>query len=184
MAGKFKQVIYAGQELVDESGGGDITVEALTCTENKTYTAPEGKAYSPVTVNVSGGGGEVPYGLVPFTITATYEYNGSAVTPDGFSEEFCRYVIVDENYNYLVTFNFGDYGFPTDELGSVNSIKVLCDPNNYIITGDLRFVINGNPSYIIDINTSEVISGDATIDDGKLNISSDCAIKFVLDIAD
>ena len=29
-------------------GGGEITVEALTATENKTYTAPSGKAYSPV----------------------------------------------------------------------------------------------------------------------------------------
>lgn len=36
-------------------GGSSINVEALTATENKTYTAPEGKAYSPVTVNVAGG---------------------------------------------------------------------------------------------------------------------------------
>ena len=36
------------------SGGSSVTVEALTATENKTYTAPEGKAYSPVTVNVAG----------------------------------------------------------------------------------------------------------------------------------
>lgn len=36
-------------------GGSSVTVESLTATENKTYTAPEGKAYSPVTVNVSGG---------------------------------------------------------------------------------------------------------------------------------
>lgn len=34
------------------SGGSPITVEALSATENKTYTAPEGKAYSPVTVAV------------------------------------------------------------------------------------------------------------------------------------
>lgn len=33
-------------------GGGDITTQALTVTENGTYTAPAGKAYSPVTVNV------------------------------------------------------------------------------------------------------------------------------------
>lgn len=33
-------------------GGGDITVEALSVTENGTYTAEAGKAYSPVTVNV------------------------------------------------------------------------------------------------------------------------------------
>lgn len=36
----------------------EITVEPLTVTENGTYTAPDGTAYSPVTVNVAGGGGE------------------------------------------------------------------------------------------------------------------------------
>jgi hypothetical protein len=36
-------------------GGGGTTVEALSVTQNGTYTAPSGKAYSPVTVNVSGG---------------------------------------------------------------------------------------------------------------------------------
>ena len=40
-------------EAVAERGsGGDITVESLSVTENGEYTAPSGKAYSPVTVNV------------------------------------------------------------------------------------------------------------------------------------
>lgn len=34
----------------------EIEVEPLSVTQNGTYTAPTGKAYSPVTVNVSGGG--------------------------------------------------------------------------------------------------------------------------------
>ena len=54
------QTIEGAVRLLGEhigGGGSSITVEALTATENKTYTAPEGKAYSPVTVNVSGGGG-------------------------------------------------------------------------------------------------------------------------------
>lgn len=40
----------------DIQTGGGVTVEALSVTENGTYTAESGKAYSPVTVNVSGGG--------------------------------------------------------------------------------------------------------------------------------
>jgi len=35
-------------------GGGGVTVEPLTVTENGTYTAPSGKAYTPVTVAVPG----------------------------------------------------------------------------------------------------------------------------------
>ena len=34
-------------------GGGDVTVESKSITSNGTYTAPTGKAYSPVTVNVA-----------------------------------------------------------------------------------------------------------------------------------
>lgn len=47
--------------LGDHIGGGgpSITVESLTVTENDTYTAPEGKAYSPVVVNVTVGGNPV-----------------------------------------------------------------------------------------------------------------------------
>lgn len=41
---------------VISSGSGDVTVRPLSVTANGTYTAPSGTAYSPVTVNVSGGG--------------------------------------------------------------------------------------------------------------------------------
>lgn len=46
-----------GYVHLDDEGTTPITVESLSVTQNGTYTAPTGKAYSPVTVNVSGGGG-------------------------------------------------------------------------------------------------------------------------------
>ena len=54
---KSAQTIEDAVRLLGQNigGGSSVTVESLTATENKTYTAPEGKAYSPVTVNVSGG---------------------------------------------------------------------------------------------------------------------------------
>lgn len=47
-----------GYLVLAEDGSTPVTVEALSVTANGTYTAPTGKAYSPVTVNVSGGGGD------------------------------------------------------------------------------------------------------------------------------
>ena len=41
---------------IQTGGGGSVTVNPLSVTQNGTYTAPTGTAYSPVTVNVSGGG--------------------------------------------------------------------------------------------------------------------------------
>lgn len=43
-----------GYLVLDDQAGQSITVESLSVTQNGTYTAPTGKAYSPVTVSVSG----------------------------------------------------------------------------------------------------------------------------------
>ena len=46
-----------GYLVLSDEPGTNIDVEPLSVTTNGTYTAPTGTAYSPVTVNVSGGGG-------------------------------------------------------------------------------------------------------------------------------
>lgn len=46
-----------GYLVLDDDAPSHVTVEALSVTQNGVYTAPTGTAYSPVTVNVSGGGG-------------------------------------------------------------------------------------------------------------------------------
>ena len=63
----------------DIQTGGGVTVEPLSVTENGTYTAPTGKAYSPVSVSVSGGGttpvdttGAVRFLDYDGTVVATY----------------------------------------------------------------------------------------------------------------
>lgn len=54
-------------------GPGYVETEELAISENGTYTAPDGKAYSPVTVNVSGGGG-VEHSITCYAIDPkTYE---------------------------------------------------------------------------------------------------------------
>lgn len=55
----FDPVSYAMGKKAG-GGGGGVTVEPLTVTENGTYTAPSGKAYSPVTVGVQGRGWKRP----------------------------------------------------------------------------------------------------------------------------
>ena len=63
-----------GYVHLDDEGEGSISVEALSVTQNGTYTAPTGTAYSPVTVNVSGGGGGSALDQVRFI-----DYDGSVV---------------------------------------------------------------------------------------------------------
>ena len=52
----YYQLTYGVGGSVEPS---EIQVEPLSVTTNGTYTAPEGKAYSPVTVNVSGGSANI-----------------------------------------------------------------------------------------------------------------------------
>lgn len=52
-----------------------VDVEPLSVTDNGTYTAPSGKAYSPVTVNVSGGGPTI----VQENDVNFYDYDGTCV---------------------------------------------------------------------------------------------------------
>lgn len=53
--------------------GGDVDVEPLSVTANGTYTAPTGKAYSPVTVNVDSGETD-PFALVDYVATTGTQY--------------------------------------------------------------------------------------------------------------
>lgn len=46
----FDPVSYLMGSKNGGGGGSSVTVEPLYVTENRTYTAPSGKAYSPVTV--------------------------------------------------------------------------------------------------------------------------------------
>jgi hypothetical protein len=89
-----KEMILAGEDLEPVTreeyflkeyrhSGGDVDVVQLTATENKTYTAPEGKAYNPVVVNVP----------EPVLDSITINENGDYTPPAGV-DGFGR-VIVD-----------------------------------------------------------------------------------------
>ena len=68
--------------ITTNSGG--VTVEPLNVTQNGTYTAPEGTAYSPVTVAVEGGSASAEAKDVNF-----FDYDGTIVysyTPAEFAE--------------------------------------------------------------------------------------------------
>lgn len=71
---------------------GDVTVEALNVSQNGTYTAPAGKAYSPVNVNVSGG--------APVLQQKTATENGE-VTPDEGYDGLSKVTVNVESESWL-----------------------------------------------------------------------------------
>lgn len=114
--------VAAGKVYYDASGietigtaSGSVSVEALSVTANGTYTAPEGKAYSPVTVDVSGGGG------ASNVVSGTFKGTTSGVSMD-----------VDVPYTGT-GFPVALYIFPVDgikgnaTLGTLKRDKAVCD---------------------------------------------------------
>lgn len=117
-------------DLVDSisGGGGDVTVTPLSVTENATYTAPTGTAYSPVTVNVQSGGGS----------TTPQEALKSVLENAGFVfVTFTPQTPASGNY-FEVQHTLGDV--PTDAIWFAKTWVNEDTPTCYL----MGYVFNGN----------------------------------------
>ena len=131
-------------------GGSSVTIEALNVTENDTYTAPSGKAYSPVVVNVSGGGTSthdiICYYVDPNTFEIT-EITGSVYS-----------TYLNEDYEYVPTetkvtnANAGDVLITSHyvEQGYLNSLMPLAY-GTYNDNAPLKCSMIGNPEPITSL---------------------------------
>ena len=143
-------------------GGGDITVESLSVTENDTYTAPAGKAYSPVTVNVSGGGGG---DLSSATITITD--NRDPTTVSMVSYTFCGCLEADE----------WDDDYPAGVYPFSGGIQQGYPPQTWKIA-----LYKGKSLIAFETamqNSSNVTGSCEWIDGSELMISGDCSIELI-----
>lgn len=69
---------YVNGTKVVGTASGSVTVDPLSVTQNGTYTAQTGHAYSPVTVNVSGGGASAWTKVAENTYQVTYSSTSTA----------------------------------------------------------------------------------------------------------
>ncbi len=113
-------------KIGEESG---VTTEPLTVTENGTYEAEEGKAYTPVTVNVP-----QPSGSISITENGTYDVADKAeavVEVSGGGEDTLNAFINDT----LETFRNND-------ITSVNAIKAMFNSKTALKTVEIRSIEN------------------------------------------
>ena len=98
-----------------------ITVNSLSVTSNGTYTAPTGTAYSPVTVNVSGGGGQYAWAGPNATLAYSFDPVTYKLEDTGFATwtpsttattilantNIGTYTMTDiQNYDYYIFWRF------------------------------------------------------------------------------
>lgn len=137
------------RELME--GGGSVTVEQLNVTENGTYTAEAGKAYSPVVVNVPAAG-----------ITASVTF----VADDGitlFGATAGAY-LVDDNQSYTAE---DPTRFPAGVattvpiLDSIVLYNLVCLQDESTPLSNVAFDLAGNAEFNPD--NEIVITGDCVI---------------------
>ena len=119
--------------------GGGVTVEPLSVTANGTYTAPTGKAYSPVTVNVSGGGGKDVSASHNVTVDTTgskygvFAYYTNAINPYDMSEEYIN--------KSRKTFTIGNCWLCLRSQSAYGSYSIICD--DYVDVGNIYSGLKG-----------------------------------------
>lgn len=112
-----REEMYLDHIARNGGGGGEITTQSLSVTENGTYRAPSGKAYTPVTVNVP-----QPSGTKQITISE----NGSS------TEDVAAYasaeITVAVPVPVLDTLNATDNGTYSPSSGHAYSSVVVAIP--------------------------------------------------------
>lgn len=154
--------IVTARKLSGGGGGGGTTVEALSVTQNGTYTAPSGKAYSPVTVNVSGGSSD--FSTAEVQVKSESTGHSFFITSD--YDTVTGLVSTEEGY-------FTDTSLEQIDVGVTYTLNVLILNGSFMIS----YVDHGNIS-ANNISTT----GSATVQDlggfVEIHVTGDCTITI------
>lgn len=129
------------EELPSSGGGGDTTVEALSVTQNGTYTAPSGKAYSPVTVNVSGGSSDFSTAEVTVNIQGGEidEMSGCVAVDDPDYGGYSVCTLVSGETSTVILYKGRALVVPLESYSTNEATGGIVydeDSGNFIVTGD------------------------------------------------
>ena len=154
-----------GAARVDITKSALITVEPLSVTTNGTYTAPSGKAYSPVTVNVSSG-------------TPTLQAKTASPTTSQ------QTITADSGYDGLsqVTISAmpsGTAGTPTATKGAVSNHSISVTPS---VTNTTGYITGSTKTgTAVTVTASELVSGSQTItQNGTVDVTNLASVTVAL----
>lgn len=169
--------------LDDEAPSGQITVESLSVTQNGTYTAPTGKAYSPVSVNVSGGGGQYAWfgsgaekvgTVINRTINLQNDTDYDSWTA---STTATTLIAADASPYYSVSLNFEDYDYCFVTKGYVEPVYVSGTPMTSTIKRSCQYHLAYFYGYPNNSSTAAIEANSVT-NIGTVTSSTTCFIMY------
>ncbi len=149
-------------------GGGDITVEELNVTENGTTTAPAGKAYSPVTVNV------------PNSYTAGDEgkvVSNSALVAQTAHAEVTSNGTIDTTLNNSVVVNVPNSYSAADEGKVVNNGALVAQTSTTVTENGIVDTTLNNSVVVNVPSGGNFASGSVTPASNTLSLSFDVSFQ-------
>ena len=153
-----------GYLVLDDEAPSHVTVESLSVTQNGTYTAPTGKAYSPVTVSVSGGGGSMSDPIRFFDYDGTLVASYSSV-PNSLPSVPTHTGLTNGTWNYTlaqITTRFNamgtcDIGANYDTVSGATEIDIVLQPER--LHPYLSLAVNGTVTIDWGDNSTDTVTG-------------------------
>ena len=144
----------------DSGGGASITVEPLTVTANGTQTAPAGKAYSPVTVDVPNSYTDSDIGKVvaPALVLVDQSYASLPIIENGEKDTtYIKRVIVNVQPSRVYSVD----GALSNPFSGLDFDELYTRINNFEVFGFLWFEFNGMPVQVELYARNNIIGGTA-----------------------
>lgn len=139
--------------------GSSVTVEPLSVTDNGTYTADQGKAYSPVTVNVPSGGNPNMFVYEVPTTTNTLTITHSLGVAPTRAACICMDTDVPELGTQKLIIGASNVGNATGKSVYYNASGSIDSVNNSATTG---FVISQADATSMTLTVTRMLAGGST----------------------
>lgn len=153
-----------GYLVFDDDPPTHVIAEPLSVSQNGTYTAPTGKAYTPVTVSVSGSAT-----LIAKSITANGTYNASSDSADGYSQVTVN-VSSGGSGSMHDPIRFFDYdGTLVASYSSVPSALPSVPTHSGLASGTWNYTLTQVTAQFNDVGTCDV-GANYTTSDGSTRI--------------
>lgn len=125
-----------------------------------------------------GGGGSSDFSTA--TVTATYTFPEDLESAEGMHISLAQLYSVTDAFGLAITWNYEEDSMPISELGTPSQMSIpIYNPYSTEIS-QISYEVPGEGSLQIDVDNTNVVSGDAMKYSGGIFVYGDCTLDITL----